>query len=187
MICNSCGSSTEPLLGPGDCGLGFPALVQILGEQKPQPGHEPALPVPACPCGVWQSGEMVLFGERLWGTLFLLQPLVLAALPLSPCVPDRCPHCHTPFPHRTCPHQPSCPLPCVLTSLGVLPWVLMLHHGVWVLLDQCRCQTEAWPHQSTWTSAELPGAAGTSQGSGDRGTRDALPSCSPHRFPSCSQ
>lgn len=103
--------------------------------------------------------EMLLFGERLWGTSFLLQTLVLAALPLSPSVPARCLQCHAPFPHQACPHHPTCPFPCVLTSLGVLPWGPVLHQGVWVLLEPCRCPTEVWPHQGTWATAELPGGA----------------------------
>lgn len=179
---------------PGNCGHGYPAMVPVQGGQKPQAGHQPALPILACPCGVWQSflfgsiWKMLLFRERLWGTSFLWRTLVLAALPLSPSVPARCLHCHAPFPHQACPRHPSCPFPCVLTSLGVLPWGPVLQQGLWVLLEPCRCQAEAWPHQGTWATAELPGGAGASQGSGDRGTQGML--CSPaplHCFPSCSQ
>lgn len=57
----------------------------------------------SCPllsCSVWQLEEMVLFWERPRGPSSLLQPSVLAALPLSPHIPARCPFCHLPSPSQ---------------------------------------------------------------------------------------
>ena len=75
----SCG--TEPSLPTGEhrrCH--HQPHCPVLG-QRPPLGQRPALPIPACPCGLWQSGKIVLFGERPRGPSSLLQPSVVAALP----------------------------------------------------------------------------------------------------------
>lgn len=96
-------------------------------------------PVPACPCGVWQSGKIVLFRERPQGPSSLLQPSVVAAFPSPLHVPARCPPCRL-------PSHPPVPSPAPLLSLTgcprhlccVLLWDPALRRGVRVLLATCR-------------------------------------------------
>lgn len=90
--CNSCGSSsTEPLLPPGDCGHGYPATVPFLGGQKPQPGHQPALPAPACPCGVWQSRVNCSIWGKAVGYLVPFATLGAGSSPTVPTCPSKVP------------------------------------------------------------------------------------------------
>lgn len=84
------------------------------------------------------------------GYLVSFATLGAGSSPSVPMCPRQVPAlpCTLSPPDMSSPLLLTCPLPCVLTSLGVLPWGPMLHQGVWALLDLCRCQTEAWPHQA---------------------------------------
>lgn len=186
--CNSCGSSsTEPLLPPGDCGHGYPATVPFLGGQKPQPGHQPALPAPACPCGVWQSRVNCSIWGKAVGYLVPFATLGAGSSPTVPTCPSKVPALP---PTLSQPDVSSPPL----LSLSLCPgisWCPAMGPSAALM-----CVGAADPVQVPGRGLATSGHLGHCRASrrcrhitglwGQKDTGDALPSCSPHLSPSCS-